>query len=283
MPRVKQYGYGAKAAAARRITSVARAALNRGVFRSMAFKRAANSGVATRNWRRGAFGVKDFVITTTPFNLALIEGTAATSGVQWYGDGQVPNAPASGTGSNIFSLAFMLTGTQAYVNGALQGTFQNANYTEYSALFDSFRIKEVEITMVYNSNQSGISTNTSSLPTLWLANDYDDMNATSLASLQQYPSGKPLQFGNSSGSNNGKQVWRLRPKTQIYALSAAGTTVAMSGQSSAWYDTNTSTSSSLEWFGLKGFHDNQQSTSTATPVGFVTFYVKYFMQFKDTR
>lgn len=279
----KSYSYAAKAAAGRRITGAARRALARGAFSSVARKRSINSGVYTRNWRRGAFGIKDFVITTTPFNLALIEGTAATSGVQWYGDGQVPNAPASGTGSSIFSLAFMLTGTQAYVNGALQGTFQNANYTEYSALFDSFRIKEVEITMVYCGNQSGISTNTSSLPVLWLANDYDDMNATSLASLQQYPSGKPLQFGNSSGSVNGKQVWRLRPKTQLYALSAAGTTVAMTGTNNAWYDTNTSTSSSLEWFGLKGFFDNQQSTAVATPVGFVTFYVKYFMEFKDTR
>lgn len=247
-------------------------------------RRAARRPVAltrrSRPWLRDILKPCTFSIVSTSFNLALIGGTSATSGVNWYNTGSVPVIPSSPANSGIFSLSFSLGQTAAYVNGVLSANFANSNVTELTSLFDSYRIREVELRMVFSNNQSAVGTTTPALPVICFATDYDDAAATSYPTLAQYQDFKSIQFGNSSGPNNGQQVLRIRPKAITYSQDPVGAVVAQNNTASDWFDAQ---STAVLHFGLKGFFDNQLAATAVTPLGFVTFYVKYFIECKNRR
>ncbi len=213
-------------------------------------------------------------MTAQPFCLALGQGTAATQGINFYPLNGVPN-PVTFTNTSIFSLGFNLTGVGTYVNGILVGTAPIVNYGEYTVLFDSYRIRKVQIDMYYNSNSSTLGPGTS-LPMISIANDYDDVNSTSLASLSQYDSYRQIQFGNNC--NNGRQTHSLKPKVQSTVETVAGSTLGLQAAKDPWIDCNTTTAL---YCGVKGNYDNMNVQ--AVSVGLVTFYVKFFVEFKNTR
>lgn len=219
-------------------------------------------------------GVKAFQMTCQPFALAIGQGTAGTQGINFYGINAVPSAPVY-VNNPAWALGFTLAGCQNYINGGFIGQAANTNYAEYTALFDSYRIRKVEITMVYNSNSSTLGPGTS-LPVMSMANDYDDTNYTSLSSLQQYDSYRLVQFGNNS--NNGKVIHRVSPKIGTVVETTGGSAIAGTSTNKSWIDCNNST---VLYCGVKGNYDNMNIGSQN--VGFITFYVKYFVEFKNTR
>jgi len=218
-------------------------------------------------------GSKAFTMTCQPFAMALGAGTGATQGINFYGLGAVPTTPTF-VNNPRFSFGFTLGAVNNYINGAFIGSAANVNYAEYTQLFDSYRIRKVEITMYYNSNSSSLN-NTPSLPVISMANDYDDVGSTALESLMQYESYRCVQFGNNSG--NGKVVHSLRPKIQASVETTGGSALAMLS-SNQWIDCN---NTSVLHCGLKGNYDNMNIGSAS--VGFITFYVKYWVEFKNAR
>lgn len=218
-------------------------------------------------------GPKAFTMTCQPFVLAFGQGTAATQGVNFYGINSVPSAPTY-VNSSRWSLGFTLGGCQNYINGGFVGSAALTNSAEYTLLFDSYRIRKVEISMFYNSNSSTLGPGTS-LPVISMANDYDDVGSTGLESLQQYESYRVVQFGNNS--RNGLVKHQLKPKVQAVVETTGGTGIAMN-PSNPWLDCNNTT---VLYCGVKGNYDNMNIGSQN--VGFITFYVKYFVEFKNTR
>lgn len=219
-------------------------------------------------------GTKAFQMTCQPFCLMIGQGTAASQGINWYGINGVPAAPTY-VNSSIWSLGFTLGGVQTYINGTFVANAPNTNYAEYTALFDSYRIRKVEITMIYNSNSSSIS-GSPSLPVMSMANDYDDVNSTSLSSLQQYDSYRLVQFGNNT--NNGKVLHRVSPMIGTVIETTGGSAIAGQNSNKTWIDCNNGT---ILYCGVKGNYDNMNQSSAT--LGYVTFYVKYFVEFKNTR
>jgi len=218
-------------------------------------------------------GPKAFTMTCQPFAMALGAGTGATQGINFYGLGAVPTTPTF-INNPRFSFGFTLGAVNNYINGAFIGSAANVNYAEYTQLFDSYRIRKVEITMYYNSNSSSLN-NTPSLPVISMANDYDDVGSTALESLMQYESYRQVQFGNNS--SNGRVVHSLRPQIQASVETTGGSALAMLTKN-AWIDCN---NTGVLHCGLKGNFDNMNIGSAS--VGFITFYVKYWVEFKNAR
>ena len=219
-------------------------------------------------------GTKAFQMTCSPIALAIGQGTAGTQGINFFGINSVPATPTYGN-SPMWALGFTLAGCQCWLNGVLQYTAPLTNFAEYTVLFDSYRLRKVEITMVYNSNSSTLGPGTS-LPVMSIANDYDDTGPTPLSGLQQYDSYRIIQFGNNS--NNGQVKHRVSPKIGTVVETTAGTAIAGSGSNKTWIDCNNTT---VLYCGVKGNYDNM-NISTAS-VGFITMYVKYFVEFKNSR
>jgi len=154
----------------------------------------------------------------------------------------------------------------------------NMNSADYTNLFDSYRIIGIDIKMIYSGNDVTASQTVNSLPTMMMVNDYDDSQNTTTASLLQYDSLKTFQMG--SGNNN-SWTWRMRPKLQASIQTTGGAVLSMTPARGAWIDTLTP---DAQYFGVKGLVDLQTVLSgTFTPMGFVTFYVKAKVQFKNTK
>ena len=221
--------------------------------------------------------VKDFTFTYQPFNLTITHGTGG--GINFYNQGSVINPPVTVAGGNAFQFNFSLSQMQTLINGGGAGTIafaQNLNVGEYTALFDSYRIRKVQLQMVYNADSQS-QTMVTGLPNIMMVNDYDDSNNTGPTSLVQYPSFKLIQMG--SGVDNCK-YWTMVPKTQMSVETTTGAVASISGKKYDWIDCATP---NAQYFGVKGFVDTQVSGGALSNVGFVTFYVKVWVQFKNSR
>lgn len=222
--------------------------------------------------------VKDFTFTYQPFNMTITHGTGG--GINFYGQGVVPAAPVTVAGGNAFSMNFSLSGMQTLINGgggaANGGGSVNSNYTEYTSLFDSYRIIGIEIKMVYNAD-SQTQTMTTGLPNIMMVNDFDDSQNTSVASLLQYDSLKITQMG----TGRPFKTWNVKPKLQATVQSTGGSVLALTPPAGGWLDTAAYDS---QYFGVKGYVDTQVIASgSLINIGFITFYVKCKVQFKNSR
>jgi len=228
-------------------------------------------------------GIKDFVFTYQPFNLVIAHGT--NGGINFYNQGAVnPSAPAFARASAglSFSFNYSLSGMATLINGSTAGC-QNAggagapNSAEYTALFDSYRIAGIEMKMVYSGNSVTANQINNALPNIMMANDYDDSNLTQTAALSQYDSMRVMQFGSAQS-----HTWKVRPRLQASVETTGGSILALTPPRGAWLDT---AAPDVKYFGVKGIADIQTdlSTGTLTPMGFITFYVKAKLQFKNTR
>lgn len=239
--------------------------------------RSRSSNIAYRRMRVPSYlrvrGTKAFQMTATPFCLILGQGTAATQGINFYPLNGVPAAPVYNN-TSIWALNFMLSGVNTIVNGVTVGTASFPNVAEYTSLFDSYRIRKVEISMYYQSNSSSLGPQVS-LPNISMVNDYDDSASTPLQSLQQYDSYRVIQFGNNS--NNGCVKHVVYPKVETVVNTTGGTTLSLQ-MSRPWLDCATN---NAIYYGVKGNYDNFNVASAN--IGFITFYVKYYVEFKNSR
>jgi len=124
----------------------------------------------------------------------------------------------------------------AVVGGLEFSLSQMPDYTEFSALFDSYRFDEVRVTFIPNSP-------TGSTPLrFYTVLDYDDVNVTSftVSSAEEYDSCM------ISAADSGKAVVRtLRPKFAVASYSGSFTSYA---QASGWCD---AASPGIQWYGVK--------------------------------
>lgn len=223
------------------------------------------------------YDVKDFTFTYQPFNMTITHGTGG--GINFYNQGGVPSAPTTVAGGNAFSFNFSLSGMQTLINGgggaSNGGGVNNINYTEYTALFDSYRIIGIEIKMVYNADSQS-QTMTTGFPNLMMVNDFDDSNNTTTAALLQYDSLKITQMG----TGRPFKTWNVRPRLQATVQTTAGSVLALTPPADGWLD---SAAYDAQYFGVKGLVDTQVTGGALTNIGYITFYVKAKVQFKNTR
>jgi len=228
---------------------------------------------------RGLIGsnVHTFRVNAQPFHMGMTPGTSGNFGVSFFQDQTVPiGGTFPGTGSNNFTLSYTLGGVLVWFgSGPASALVPLANAAEYTALFDSYRIKSVEITM-YSSMNTNQST-TQFLPNLASVTDYDDASPIPWTEAAQYESFKVHQF-----SVPNKKVIRCSPIASVSVANTSGVFVPSSASRKTWMDC---AQNNIQYYGNKFCFDNPMTgvATNAANEGFVTFHVRYTLEFKGTR
>jgi len=218
-----------------------------------------------------------FRVNAQPFHIGFTPGTTGNFGCSFYQDNTVPiSGGLTGTGNNNFAFTYTLAGVVVWFGpGPGSATVPMASVSEYTALFDSYRIVGVEVTMYssMNMNQSV----TQFLPNIGTCVDYDDGSPITWAEAAQYESFKVIQF-----SVPNKKVLRCRPQAATYVGNTGGVSVPANASKSQWMDC---ASNNINYYGHKFCFDNPMvgAASAAANEGFVTFHVRYTVEFKGTR
>lgn len=209
------------------------------------------------------------------FLIGLADGGTGNYGPWSAAPGSFVITPAGGGTHNGFSIYVTLEevifGSTA--NAAVGYNF--LNYTDYSNLFDEYRIDEVVFDMKYNANSYPQSTTVAApgAPIIYMAIDYDDATLPTTNTLLQYASCKPIQFGNSSGTNNGTQWYKHVPAVNLATATISGTQIATI-KKHQWINTD---QPGVQHFGVKGWYDNPYwgvGTAGANIQGYISVTVK---------
>lgn len=154
------------------------------------------------------------------------------------------------------------------------------NYTEFTALFDYYRIKGIHIKVIYTNNVANSSSAVGgaaqaiALPTMQCMYDNDDGNApTTEGELLQRPGVKLLTLG-----TNGPINLYVKPKYANQILTDAGVQPAGIGASRDWLDGNFP---GIPHFGYKFWLTPW--AATALQSGYFQFFFTYDLEFKGMR
>lgn len=179
--------------------------------------------------------------------------------------------PSTGFNATAYDLemSFSLQQTLTYLGGILTTTTTNPGYTEAIAMFQEYRIDEVEVMILYSNNVSQVN-NTLNLPVLQIGIDYTGVGAITSAALLQFENLKVIQLGNYRGDAG--PVFRFKP------------TCFMNGGTATIKPQNEWTSvlaPTIPHFALKMVMDPINSSS-ATSVGNLEFYVRYHLSLRKS-
>jgi len=228
---------------------------------------------------RGLMGNRThtFRVNAQPFHIGMTPGTTGNFGCSFMQDQTVPiSGGLIGTGSNNFTLSYTLGGVLVWFgSGPSSALVPLANAAEYTALFDSYRIKAIEITM-YSSQNTNQST-TQFLPNVGTCVDYDDASPIPWTEAAQYESFRVINFVVPN-----RKVIRCSPVASLSVANTGGVFVPSSASRKTWMDC---AQNNIQYYGNKFCFDNpmQGPATAAANEGWVTFHVRYTLEFRGTR
>ena len=154
--------------------------------------------------------------------------------------------------------------------------------TEFTALFDMYRIKKIEITFIYDHNSGDVATSAGvaananmGMPNLFLVTDHDD--DTVLGGSSDYMQYEPCSISRLDQIKR----WTVYPRVAMAAYQGAFTAYASQGQQ--WID---AASPGVAHYGCKFGVDASMcnvAASGAVRIGTLNVISKYFLECKDTR
>jgi len=186
-------------------------------------------------------------------------------------------------GSTCIGYAFNMQGVIFYLGGIYQGTINIANFSEFQALFDQYKINSVKMRMWFTNNNSSTGSPTVGMPLVHLVNDFDDIGESlSIAAIQEKAGFRTFQFDATNG--RGQTNW-VKPvprtvvsqnnaDTGVETVSSAGTPYG-----STWLDAS---SSNIIHSGVKIVYNNQ-GRSTNVDIGSMTVQFEINYVFKGYR
>lgn len=194
-----------------------------------------------------------------------------------YVDLLVPTTGWGGSGLFDLEFSFSLTQMLVYRGGTLFSTTSITGGTDFTPLFEEWRINTVEIGMMYGANSVAPGPTTGPIgPILLAVFDPNDTSAVSLSSILQYNGVRVIQIANVRGESGA--CYKFQPRIQSNSASnAAG--VAILQPPSQWISTDAPTAPHN---GFKVFYDSAASTYAST-IGSVSFYVKLNYSFRGTK
>lgn len=109
---------------------------------------------------------------------------------------QISYAPSSGFFAGGPNLQFNFSGSASEIRVGGVATFGPTlvNSSEFSALFDQWRINMITIRLDWNTNSAATADINSVAPLLFIVPDYDDSGDANVAALLQYPSVRTHSF-----------------------------------------------------------------------------------------
>jgi hypothetical protein len=180
----------------------------------------------------------------------------------------------AGSGATDLNFTFSLANTYVYRGGVIITTIANPGSTELSGLYMKYRIKQIQVTIIFGCNNSVIvSNNNNPLPLINAVVDYDDAGPSSLNALQQFSNLMTFQLGN--GATAPPNII-FTPRAQLVTT---GTTTAFV-RPGDFLNTQTPTA---EHFALKTQYDNLGSTSVSTSLGRIAWYFQYVFEMSEPK
>jgi hypothetical protein len=150
------------------------------------------------------------------------------------------------------------------------------DYTEFTALFDQYRIKKVEVTFIFDraSADANASVGGSFFPNLITVQDHDDN--TPLTNIQDYE-----QYTTFKVRRMDKPIKiTTYPKVATAVWNGAFAGYSELSKATQFLDCNYP---SIEAYGLKWMVNGNLEGVSTTNLGYLTTYYKYFLECKDTR
>lgn len=263
--RQSRYGTFAQRGAARRIASFVSRRI-RGAKRSkFGLSRGMKSSTKTHAYTRTiASGI------TQGTNDAIRINSQSATGLAING---------AGTGAYNMEIRFNLSGVDFFINGGAAPWYQYAmpNFTDFTNLYDNYRIDYIDCTWTFNSNNSSTTSPSTSLPRIFHVEDHDDTTATNMTSILQYDNLKVWQLGIDSGVMH--RV-RIHPTPLEMVYYSAALTGYQKGSNKKWINTDYPT---IPHYGVKMIVDPIFYTAAATDLGYLAFSFKYHITCHSTK
>lgn len=167
---------------------------------------------------------------------------------------------------NLANVDILLAGSLAYAPAI-------PNVSEFTNLFDQYRIKRVTIEMFYGATDVVSPGTTTCIPCFQLANDYNSIGSYNESDMQQYPDMRTYQ-----PTGGGKKiVWSFISRARADVLTS---TLILSSSAmnvpSPWLDTSSSTVNHL---GCRIFMNNM-GVATNQVIGTLLMMIHYDLEFK---
>lgn len=146
------------------------------------------------------------------------------------------------------------------------------NASDFTNLFDQYRITKVHCEIIYSGNDVNATTPTYVLPAVHIMNDYNSTGSLSLVDYEQHPELITRQLG------VGKRIaWSFVPRTRGDLLTNSGVTSASANNKPyQWIDT---TSPNIQMLGTRAYFNNF-NRNVVTDIGSVILTIRYDMEFK---
>ena len=185
--------------------------------------------------------------------------------------------PSSGFAGGGFDLgvAFSLGNMELTIGGVTTYTPSLPSVSEFTNLFDEYRLKSVDLEIYYSQGSS--NTVTYPTPMLHIANDDNSAGSFNLADMQQYPYGHTYQL--SQAGIKGPIKWRVTPSCRLDALTTTGLTSTSALDANDWIDTS---SSNVRFLGTRLWIDNL-GRSVDIDMGTITVKATYNLEFRKMR
>lgn len=168
---------------------------------------------------------------------------------------------------NLSFLDVTVSGTTAYSPSL-------PNVTEFTNLFDQYRIKKVVYRLWASLNNSNSLTNLPN-PLVHIVNDYNSNGSFALTDIEQHPDMKTYQLG-----TNKPITWSVTPHVRADVLTITGITSSSAWNvKHPWIDT---TSTNINHLGTR-LYLNNQGRNTATDIGTMTIEAIYYVEFKNVK
>lgn len=143
-----------------------------------------------------------------------------------------------------------------------------ASFSEFTALYDQYRIHGVELTFKINVDPSAQSAVQATYPVLWYVNDYDDDAVVTLQQLQQYSSCKRIVLR----PNAFKRIY-IRPAVSSLIYQSA----VSSGFTPKWKVWLDAANAIVPHYGLKAIAQGLQLRYS------LEVTAKYYLEFRTPR
>lgn len=169
----------------------------------------------------------------------------------------------------------IITGSVAFATTATM-----PNVTEFTSLFDQYKIKRVKVRMIWSNNVSNGTASAGTLtgnanPIVQVATDLDDGVPPNVnTQLMEREDTKFIAF-----DTNGPKSYSVSPKYAM-AASVGGTTASLGAQGSNWVNCSSDT---VQWFGTKLWMESQSSAGTQLQTGYLWLYFTYEYEFRTVR
>lgn len=183
-----------------------------------------------------------------------------------------------GTGFNM-QFSFSLSGFTCYIGGTQVAVIPMNNSSEFTNLFDNYRIKYIDFDMIFSNNTSSVNSPATGLPTILVAKDHDDVGAVTAGGLMQYEGVRTWQAGNPNQRSN-KFTIRVKPRPAALMFNGVSSGYAQAGNNQ-WLD---SAYPDIPHYGVKIAMNNATPVPAATTIiGYIQFVARYTLEFKGSK